>query len=247
MVTLLLLIVDFKGKHNWCIAKRKLAAYPTTHHYYCQVAAWIDKQVMLAWVDKVLTPYVEIAPKDIIPLLILDSYQYHMGTTASNVKGCLAAGEYIEAWCHLKGWYHTVEDQVPKPCPETLAKQTDKRIQLYTSAPPLGWAMQLNVDPSNVPDAAPTDSELRVIVGQIYNDRAASATGMKAEHLKEWFVDMRCEEAEGGVEGIRDRWQSFLALLQAVWECRSIPTQMTWMIIVLLPKGGEAIIAVLAC
>jgi hypothetical protein len=31
-------------------------------------------------------------------------------TTASNVKGCLAAGEYIEAWRHLKGWYCSAED-----------------------------------------------------------------------------------------------------------------------------------------
>jgi hypothetical protein len=59
-------------------------------------------------------------------------------TTASNVEGCLAAGEYIEAWHHLKGWYRLAEDRAPKPCPETLAKQTDERIQLYTAAPPPG-------------------------------------------------------------------------------------------------------------
>jgi hypothetical protein len=40
------------------------------------------------------------------------------------------------------------------------------------------------------------------------------------------------------VEGIGDHWQSFVALLRAVWERGSVPTQMTWMIIVLLPKGG---------
>ncbi len=61
---------------------------------------------------------------------------------------------------------------------------------------------------------------------------------MKAEHIKEWLGDMRREEVEVGVEGIGDRWRLFVALLQAVWERGSIPTQMTWMIIVLLPKGG---------
>ncbi len=59
-------------------------------------------------------------------------------TTASNVKGCLAAGEYIEAWRYLKGWYHSAEDRAPKPCPETLAKQTEEGIQLYTAVPPPG-------------------------------------------------------------------------------------------------------------
>jgi hypothetical protein len=159
-------------------------------------------------------------------------------TTALNVKGCLAAGEYIEAWHHLKGWYCSAEDRAPKPCPETLAKQTDKRIKLYTAVPPPGWAMQLNVDPSDVPAAAPTDSELRAVVGNLQNGRAAGATGMKAEHLKEWLADMKRKEAEDGVEGIGDCWRSFVTLLQAVWESGTVPTQMTWMIIVLLPKGG---------
>ncbi len=59
-------------------------------------------------------------------------------TTALNVEGCLAVGEYIEAWRYLKGWYRSAEDRAPKPCPETLAKQTEERIQLYTDVPPPG-------------------------------------------------------------------------------------------------------------
>jgi len=38
----------------------------------------MDETVMLAWVDQVLRPFVETAPEDIIPILILDSYQCHM-------------------------------------------------------------------------------------------------------------------------------------------------------------------------
>jgi hypothetical protein len=159
-------------------------------------------------------------------------------TTALNVEGCLVAGEYIEAWCYLKGWYCLAEDRAPKPCPETLSKQTEERIQLYTAVPPPGWAMRFNVDPSNVPDAAPTDSELRALVGSLRNGCVAGATGMRAEHLKEWLGDIKREETEDGVEGIEDHWRLFVALLQAVWERRSVPTQMAWMIIVLLPKGG---------
>ncbi len=119
-----------------------------------------------------------------------------------------------------------------------MAKQTEERIQLYTAVPPPGWVMLFNVDPSNVPDAAPTDSELRAVVGSLRNGCAAGATGMRAKHLKEWLGDMKHEETEDGVEGIGDRWWSFVALLQAVWERGSIPTQMAWMIIVLLPKRG---------
>ncbi len=56
--------------------------------------------------------------------------------TALNVKGCLVVGEFIEAWHHLKGWYHLVEDQAPKPCPETMAKQTGERVKLYAACTP---------------------------------------------------------------------------------------------------------------
>jgi len=38
----------------------------------------MDERVMLSWVDDVLRPYVDDAPDDVIPLLILDSYQCHM-------------------------------------------------------------------------------------------------------------------------------------------------------------------------
>ena len=75
-------------------------------------------------------------------------------------------------------------------------------------------------------------------MGNLSNGRAAGAMGMKAKHLKEWLADIKREETENGVEGIGDHWWLFVALLQAVWQNGSIPTQMTWMIIILLPKGG---------
>ncbi len=70
--------IVFKGKHDGRIARSEFTTYPAGHHYCCQEAAWMDEQVMLAWVEEVLAPYVATAPEDIIPLLILDSYQCHM-------------------------------------------------------------------------------------------------------------------------------------------------------------------------
>jgi hypothetical protein len=76
--TVLPLMVVFKGKPNGRIAKTEFAAYPVPHRYRCQENAWMDEVFMLAWVDEILQPYVETAPDDVIPLLILDSYQCHM-------------------------------------------------------------------------------------------------------------------------------------------------------------------------
>ncbi len=56
------------------IARSEFATYPAGHHYCCQEAVRMDEQVMLAWVEEVLAPYVATAPEDIIPLLVLESY-----------------------------------------------------------------------------------------------------------------------------------------------------------------------------
>ncbi len=76
--TVLPSMIIFMGKHNGRIARSEFTTYPAGHHYRCQEAAWMDEQVMLAWVEEVLAPHVAMAPEDIIPLLILDSYRCHM-------------------------------------------------------------------------------------------------------------------------------------------------------------------------
>ena len=49
--TVLPSVVVFKGKANGRIAKKEFATFPTSSHYHCQDAAWMDETVMLAWVD----------------------------------------------------------------------------------------------------------------------------------------------------------------------------------------------------
>ena len=58
--------------------------------------------------------------------------------TALTIEGCLAAGDFVEAWHNLKSWYCSVEDQALKACPETLALQTAERVELNTVVPPWG-------------------------------------------------------------------------------------------------------------
>ncbi len=76
--TVLPLTIIFKGNHDRRIAQLEFVTYPARHHYCCQDTVWMDKHVMLTWVEEVLAPYVMTAPDDIIPLMILDSYQCHM-------------------------------------------------------------------------------------------------------------------------------------------------------------------------
>jgi hypothetical protein len=118
-----------------------------------------------------------------------------------------------------------------------LASQMAERVELYAAVRPPGWLMPINVDPIPVPDSPPMDHKIQEVVAKLWNGRTVGATGMKAEHLKEWLHGVRCEEAEDGVEGAGDCWRLFVSLIQATWESGTVPTQVSWVVIVFLPKG----------
>jgi hypothetical protein len=93
-------MVIFKGKPNGRIAKTEFATYPAPHRYCCQENACMDKAVMLAWVDDILRPYIEMAPDDVIPLLILDSYRCHMmGSVVQNIQELGVEVKHIPGGC----------------------------------------------------------------------------------------------------------------------------------------------------
>jgi hypothetical protein len=76
--TVLPSMLIFKGQPFRRIAKTEFATSPATHRYQCQANAWMDEVCMIAWVNKVLGPYVATAPDDVVLLLILNSYLCHM-------------------------------------------------------------------------------------------------------------------------------------------------------------------------
>jgi hypothetical protein len=67
----------FKGAVNVRIS-RELVRYPDKGHYACQKKAWMDKEMMLKWIDDVLIPWHNEKGPDVIPILILDAYRVHM-------------------------------------------------------------------------------------------------------------------------------------------------------------------------
>jgi exonuclease III len=157
--------------------------------------------------------------------------------TASAVERNLEAGDPKEAWRCLKGWYRAVEDRAPKPCYDSMDKQTTEREKLYEKVPPPGDPIPINVDKFDVIDDCPEDAVIREVVKCLRNGRAGGASRMRAEDIKGWLRGI-IEEEEDGREGAGDKWRAFVELIQAVWEHGEIPQQLSWIIIVLLPKGG---------
>jgi hypothetical protein len=60
----------------------------------------MDKAVMIAWVDEILPPYIETALDNVVPLLILDSYQCHMmGLVVQKIQELRVEVKHIPGGC----------------------------------------------------------------------------------------------------------------------------------------------------
>lgn len=52
--------------------KREFPSYPEGHKYATNPTAWTDERIMLRWVNEILIPHIQGAPKGVVPLLLLD-------------------------------------------------------------------------------------------------------------------------------------------------------------------------------
>ena len=155
---------------------------------------------------------------------------------AEQISSHLNNGELKESWRVAQRWYRVAEDRAPKPCYESMAKQTQEREELYSKVPPPGDPIPINVDPFNVRDAVPEEPEIRTVVKDLRNGRSGGSSKLTAEDIKCWLRGM-LEEEKDGKEGAGDKWRLFVKLIQAIWHTGHIPQQMRWVIIVLIPKG----------
>jgi hypothetical protein len=110
----------------------------------------------------------------------------------------------------------------------------------------MGAALPYNFSHCEISDDMPTDSEMRTVVRGLKNRQAAGATAMRAEHIKGWLDKIQRNEKaaretpgrEGADPGAGRKWRIFVELIQTIWEQGENPEQMSWMVIILLPKGG---------
>ena len=93
-------LLIFKGDKNGRIVKKEFPTFDKSMYYACQENAWMDEQVMLLWVEKVLKSYVESAPEGIVLLLLLDSYCCHvMSSVVNEIQDLGVKVEHIPGSC----------------------------------------------------------------------------------------------------------------------------------------------------
>jgi hypothetical protein len=85
------------------------------------------------------------------------------------IKSELTGRNVQEAFCHLKGWYWAASKMQAKPCYQTLERQTLERVNLYAWRDSPGNPLPINVSPVEINNDAPSDGELRQVVGKLTN------------------------------------------------------------------------------
>ena len=90
----------FKDKQNGRIAAKKSPMFPTGCEYFCQENALMDEGAMLEWVGKIPKPFIATAPENVVPLLVLDSYQCHMmASVVGSIQNLGVEVEHISGGC----------------------------------------------------------------------------------------------------------------------------------------------------
>ena len=133
-------LLIFKGKAGGRIEKREFPTYPSEILYACQENAWMDENLMLMWVRKVLKPYVLQAPEHVVPILFLDSYRCHMmASVVTEIQDLGVEVEHIPGGC--TGLCQPVDVGINKPFKNRLRDQWEswmiqEGILLGTTSPP---------------------------------------------------------------------------------------------------------------
>ncbi len=92
-----------------------------------------------------------------------------------------------------------------------------------------------------IPGDVPSDHEIRDAARELSNGQSGRASKMHAKDIKRWLHSIEIEEdPEKGPNNVGegDNWHLLIGLIQVVWMQGKIPQQLTWVTVVLLPKGG---------
>jgi hypothetical protein len=98
----------------------------------------------------------------------------------------------------LKGWYRAATETQAKQCYHSMERQMLEWVDLYARRESPGNPLPINVTLVVINDDVPTDGELRHVAGELTNGQAAGASGMHAEHVKEWLHGVQWEEDPEG-------------------------------------------------
>jgi hypothetical protein len=88
------------GIPNGTITRREVPTLLVGSVYRLNKKAWFNEQIMLDWVEHVLTPYVALVPPGIILILLLDQFKVHkMGLIVNAIQVLGVQVKFIPTGC----------------------------------------------------------------------------------------------------------------------------------------------------
>ena len=150
----------------------------------------------------------------------------------------LAGGEIRKAFGAIKGWYRDAGPRPAKPSREDINATRREYIKLYTPQDPVGDPIPIHAEPVVINDDAPTEDEVVEAVHKLSTNKAAGATGLKAEDLKEWLKKARPTdpEQEPDPDSV-ELWEKVLEIVRLAFVEGVMPKQFAEGIFVLIPKS----------
>jgi hypothetical protein len=135
------------------------------------------------------------------------------------IEAELEKGDVQETFRLLKGWYQAASETMARPCPQTMAGQTEEQVELYRQRDSPGEPLPINLQGSAIPDDVPSDHKIRDAARDLLSGRAGGALKMCAEDIKRWLRSITLEEdpdKRPGNVGEGEIWHLFDGLIQAI-------------------------------
>jgi exonuclease III len=155
----------------------------------------------------------------------------------NEIEQNLQSGKLKAAWDILQRWYKHTGDRPPRPTRLDLHQITNEYKILYRATQPHGEPIPIHIEPCAISDAIPDENEIADAVRRLKNGKAPGHSGMRAEHLK---ALLHRAVKENATEDDCLGWKQICKTVQQIFETGDIPQEMTWSILVLIPKtsGG---------
>ena len=150
----------------------------------------------------------------------------------------LNEGKIREAFGAIKGWYRDVGPRPPKPSREEINFTGAEYENLFSEEEPVGDPIPIRVDAVDINDDPPTEEEVVASLFKLKNHKAAGASGITADKVKEWYHAARPTK-EGVIPDAASvaLWEKVMELMQLAFRDGVIPRDFCNGILVLIPKS----------
>lgn len=151
------------------------------------------------------------------------------------IESNLQAGNLTGAWNTLQAWYRHTGNRPPKPARQDFRKVERTYGKLYQRSTSPGEPIPVHVTPFNCNDSVPEEAEIAAAVRKLKSGKTPGQSGIRAEHLKQMLASATKEKC---TPEDRKGWELVCRLVQHMFETGEIPQELSWSIMVLIPKAN---------